>query len=146
MANPFSKAFSIPQIHLDAAADFWNRNTKSRRVESSQGGTARDIWDQGASYLTKKAREVDMDKPGGEWKRATDALNKELPIDLTGRIGNAEEEREAGTRATMSRNRMDLYDRSNANRRNISMAQGRMGGPEKAKTLITKKIGGRGYA
>ena len=128
--------------HWKAAGDFWNRNTRSHRIESSQGGTARDIWDQGATYLTKRAAANNLDKPGGTVKEMTDSINRPDFSDYVPTGGSEADPKEPGTKATLARSRRDLFENSNKNRRIIAHTDVNKTKGKKAKTL-SRIRGGR---
>ena len=135
------------------AADFWNKNTQSHRIESSQGGTAREVWNQGSKYLTKVAASNKLDKPGGDIKKqGTDVVRMwtekaEIAVfgarDKGGGSGTGDTVNEADTRATMAgrKNKFDEY--SSANRRGVNVAMVNPNKGKKHSILTQPKKGGR---
>ena len=127
--------------HWKAAGDFWNRNTRSHKIESSQGGSARDAWNQGATYLTNRAKANNLDKPGGTVKEMTDSINRPDFSDYVPTGGKADP-KEPGTKATLARSRKDLYENSNKNRRIVAHTDVNKTKGKKAKQL-SRIRGGR---
>ena len=110
-----------------------------------EGGTTKRLFNEGATYLTKKYGE----KGDGDTHAEGQAMNivsSQIPNfqDIISDEMKDKEEpvTEPGTQATMARSRLDLYDKSTANRRNIAMTNVN---PNKGKkhSVLTQKKGGR---
>ena len=136
----------------EQAKDFWNRNTESHKIESSQGGDARRLWNEGSSYITRRLRDNKLDKPGGDVKKVTDATrhaHERLSKTVFGKWGDDDESSsstgdiaEADTRSTIAR--AGRKDTGNAafNRRGVAETMVNINKGKKH-TLLTQKKGGR---
>ena len=133
----------------------WAKTTRRvLSVRSSQGGDARRLWDEGATYLTKRAAANKMDKPGGDVEYLTDAvrhasrrfektIHGEWHQDDGSSGSTGDTVKEADTRATIAgrKNKFDEY--STANRRGVNVAMVNPNKGKKHSILTQKKKGGR---
>ena len=124
---------------MDTTKRVWDKSP------NNPGGTTRRLWEEAGTYLTKKYGEKGYGDTHAEGQ-AMNIVSSQIPNfqDIISEELKDEEApvTEPGTQATMARSRLDLYDKSTANRRNIAMTNVN---PNKGKkhSILTQKKGGR---